>query len=88
MDRKAEPIEGGIAIILPAPNCGLTLEEIARKDVPPIKRLVPSGIMKIDPDEHDTALHRHAVGYAAQCGGVYLRTPPWVASRPSRDRLH
>ncbi|MCA3380209.1 MAG: hypothetical protein ING08_08190 [Roseomonas sp.] len=26
--------EGGIAIILPAPDCGLTLEEIARKDVP------------------------------------------------------
>lgn len=27
--------EGGVAIIVPAPNCGLTIEEIARKDVPP-----------------------------------------------------
>ena len=25
---------GGIAIIYPAPNCGISLEEIARKDVP------------------------------------------------------
>lgn len=26
--------EGGVAIVVPAPNCGLTIEEIARKDVP------------------------------------------------------
>ena len=26
--------EGGVAIIVPAPNCGLTIEEIAKKDVP------------------------------------------------------
>ncbi len=26
--------EGGVAIIVPAPNCGLTIEEIAAKDVP------------------------------------------------------
>lgn len=26
--------EGGVAIIVPAPSCGLTIEEIARKDVP------------------------------------------------------
>lgn len=26
--------DGGVAIIVPAPNCGLTIEEIARKDVP------------------------------------------------------
>ena len=25
---------GGIAIIIPAPDCGLTVEEIAAKDVP------------------------------------------------------
>lgn len=27
--------EGGVAIIIPAPECGLTIEEIAAKDVPP-----------------------------------------------------
>ena len=26
--------QGGIAVIVPAPNCGLTTEEVARKDVP------------------------------------------------------
>jgi hypothetical protein len=26
--------EGGVAIIMPAPECGLTIEEIAAKDVP------------------------------------------------------
>ena len=26
--------EGGVAIIIPAPECGLTIEEIAQKDVP------------------------------------------------------
>lgn len=25
---------GGVAIIIPAPDCGLTIEEIAEKDVP------------------------------------------------------
>ena len=26
--------EGGVAVIVPAPDCGLTIEEIAIKDVP------------------------------------------------------
>ena len=26
--------EGGVAVIIPAPDCGLTIEEIATKDVP------------------------------------------------------
>ena len=26
--------EGGVAVIIPAPDCGLTLDEIAAKDVP------------------------------------------------------
>jgi hypothetical protein len=26
--------DGGVAIIIPAPECGLTIEEIAQKDVP------------------------------------------------------
>lgn len=26
--------EGGVAIVIPAPECGLTIEEIAAKDVP------------------------------------------------------
>lgn len=27
--------EGGVAVIIPAPDCGLTVEQIAAKDVPP-----------------------------------------------------
>lgn len=26
--------DGGVAVIIPAPDCGLTIEEIAAKDVP------------------------------------------------------
>lgn len=26
--------EGGVAVIIPAPDCGLTIEEVAAKDVP------------------------------------------------------
>jgi len=26
--------EGGVAVVIPAPECGLTIEEIAAKDVP------------------------------------------------------
>jgi hypothetical protein len=26
--------DGGVAVIVPAPNCGLTIEQIAAKDVP------------------------------------------------------
>lgn len=26
--------DGGVAVIVPAQNCGLTIEEIAKKDVP------------------------------------------------------
>lgn len=26
--------KGGVAVIIPAPDCGLTIEQIAKKDVP------------------------------------------------------
>ena len=29
--------DGGLAVIIPAPDCGLTIEEIAAKDVPASK---------------------------------------------------
>ena len=28
--------EGGVSVIVPSPNCELTIEEIAAKDVPPV----------------------------------------------------
>lgn len=27
--------DGGVAVIIPAPDCGLSIQEIAAKDVPP-----------------------------------------------------
>ena len=30
--------DGGVAVIIPAPDCGLTIEQIAEKDVPPGKQ--------------------------------------------------
>lgn len=35
--------EGGVSIIVPAPECGLSIEEIATKDVPPIVVHGPEG---------------------------------------------
>ena len=32
--RIIYPTDDGVAIIIPAPECGLTIEEIAAKDVP------------------------------------------------------
>ena len=32
--RIIYPTDDGVAIIVPAPECGLTIEEIASKDVP------------------------------------------------------
>ena len=37
--------EGGVAIVIPAPECGLTIEEIAAKDVPAGK---PYQIVSVD----------------------------------------
>jgi hypothetical protein len=33
-ERIIYPTDDGVAIIIPAPECGLTIEEIAAKDVP------------------------------------------------------
>ena len=41
--------EGGVAIIVPAPECGLTIEEIAAKDVPPIVERINGEIISSTP---------------------------------------
>jgi hypothetical protein len=42
--------DGGVAIIIPAPECGLTIEEIAAKDIPPIVRYEGTGVFEKDED--------------------------------------
>lgn len=42
--------DGGVAVIVPAPDCGLTIEQIAAKDVPVFTRQIPTGVFETDPD--------------------------------------
>lgn len=34
MNRIIYPTDNGVSVIIPAPDCGLTIEQIATKDVP------------------------------------------------------
>ena len=51
--------DGGVAVIVPAPNCGLTIQEIAKKDVPEGK---PYQIVSVD-DIPDDRSFRNAWTY-------------------------
>ena len=53
--------EGGVAVIIPAPECGLTIEEIAAKDVPAGK---PFKIVE-DSEIPEDRTFRNAWEYAA-----------------------
>jgi len=52
---------GGVAIIIPAPECGLTIDEIAAKDVPEGKPFKIVDVSDIPTDR----LFRNAWEYAA-----------------------
>ena len=54
--------EGGVAIIIPAPDCGLTAEQIAAKDVP---AGVPFRIVEADTIPTDRTF-RNAWEYTAE----------------------
>jgi len=54
--------EGGVAIIIPAPDCGLTIEEIAAKDVP---AGVPFRIVEADTIPEDRTF-RNAWEFSAE----------------------
>ena len=41
--------DGGVAVIIPAPECGLTIEEIAQKDVPPVVERINGEIVSSTP---------------------------------------
>lgn len=46
--------QGGVAVIIPAHDCGLTIEEIAAKDVPPIIRYEGTGEFETDENTFET----------------------------------
>jgi hypothetical protein len=54
--------EGGVAIIIPAPDCGLTAEQIAAKDVP---ANVPFRIVEADTIPSDRTF-RNAWEFSAE----------------------
>ena len=54
--------EGGVAILIPAPDCGLTIEEIAAKDVP---SGIPYRIVEADTIPEDRTF-RNAWEYSAE----------------------
>lgn len=41
---------GGVSIVIPAPECGLTIEEIATRSVPPVVRYEGTGVFEKDED--------------------------------------
>lgn len=41
---------GGVCIVIPAPDCGLTIEQIAAKDVPPGKPFKIVNVSEIPSD--------------------------------------
>jgi hypothetical protein len=47
--------EGGISVIIPAPDCGMTIEQIAAKDVPTGKpyKIVDAADIPTDRSERD-----------------------------------
>ena len=46
--------EGGVAVIIQAPDCGLTIEQIAAKDVPQIIRYEGTGEFETDKHTFET----------------------------------
>jgi hypothetical protein len=42
--------DGGVSIIIPTVECGLTIEELAAKDIPPIVRYEGTGVFEKDED--------------------------------------
>lgn len=75
--------DGGVAVIVPAPNCGLTIEQIALKDVPfgkPYKIIDASDIPSDRADRNawvvDPAILTDGVGadYGAGSNNPYI--PP------------
>jgi hypothetical protein len=60
--------DGGIAIIIPAPDCGLTIEEIAAKDVPTGKPFKIVDVTDLPTDRTARATWEYASIGAASTG--------------------
>jgi len=75
--------EGGIAILVPAPDCGLTIEEVATKDVP---KGTPYKIIDIVDVPSDRTFRSAWEADMTNPDGVALGADAWFAEI-ERERL-
>jgi len=54
--------EGGVSVIIPAPECGLTIEQIAEKDVPKGKAYKIVDVSEIPSDRYFRNAWKHSEG--------------------------
>lgn len=75
--------EGGVAIIVPAPDCGLTVEEVAQKDVP---AGTPYKIIDTEDVPSDRTFRSAWEAQITKPDGVGYGADRWFADR-ERERL-
>ena len=74
--------EGGVAVIIPAPNCGLTIEEIATKDVPAGK---PYKIVSVDDIPSDRTFRAAWEADITEPDGYGIGADAWFAQQASKQ---
>lgn len=74
--------EGGVAVIIPAPNCGLTIEEIAAKDVPAGK---PYKIVSVDDIPSDRTFRAAWETDITEPDGYGIGADAWFAQQASKQ---
>ncbi|MCA3186940.1 MAG: hypothetical protein INH13_25645 [Cupriavidus sp.] len=69
---------GGVAVIIPAPDCGLPIEEIARKDVPAGK---PFKIVSVSDIPEDRTFRAAWGADIAEPDGEGIGAEAWFAEK-------
>jgi hypothetical protein len=77
--RIIYPTNDGVAIIVPAPECGLTIEEIAAKDVP---AGTPYKIVDVSDIPEDRTFRGAWESNITEPDGVGLGYDAWFALQP------
>lgn len=74
--------DGGVAVIIPAPNCGLTVEEIAAKDVP---AGVPYKIVSVDDILSDRTFRDAWEADITEPDGYGIGHEAWFAQKDNKS---
>jgi hypothetical protein len=75
--------DGGVAIIIPAPECGLTIEEIAAKDVPEGK---PYKIVDVADIPTDRTFRDAWEADFTNPDGVGIGADAWFAEQAAKEQ--